>query len=208
MTDEIYEIEDIIPIDYQKYLESTMLGWNFPWVFNKSLVSPDETFQGRKDNHSGFMHFLYENGKPDSHFFNLIYPLVLSITSKSPVKFNNLVRMRAVLTLPNASTDLDHHMPHIDSWSPHWNAIYYVNDADGDTFIFNETNENYDSGLSDIKKIQEGKFTIKRRITPKRGKILIFPGKYYHTSSFCKDYPYRCIININLESFRDMIPNE
>jgi hypothetical protein len=33
-------------------------------------------------------------------------------------------------------------MPHIDSFFPHWNAIYYVNDSDGDTVIFNETNDN------------------------------------------------------------------
>lgn len=205
MNDDIYEIEDIIPIDYQKHLEDTLLGWNFPWIFNKSLVSPDETFQGRKDNHAGFMHFLYENGRTDSVFFNLVYPMVLSITSKSPVKFNNLVRMRAILTLPNTSSGLEHHMPHIDSWSPHWNAIYYVNDSDGDTFIFNEVNENYDPGLEDITRIKEGKFTVKKRITPKRGKIVIFPGKYYHTSSFCKNSPWRCVINMNLETFKDML---
>lgn len=204
MTDEIYEIEDIVPVDYQKYIEDVMLGWNFPWVFNKSLVSPDDIFQGRSDNHPGFMHFFLENGKA-SEFFNLVYPMVLSITSKSPVKFTNVLRMRGVLTLSNKSSELEHHMPHIDTWSPHWNAIYYVNDADGDTFIFNETNENYDSGAADINLIKQGNFTVKKRITPKRGKIVLFPGKYYHTSSYAREFPYRSVININLENFRDKI---
>jgi hypothetical protein len=90
-------------------------------------------------------------------------------------------------------------MPHIDSFFPHWNAIYYVNDSDGDTFIFNETNDTYDAGQDDIIRIKENKFTVKKRITPKKGKILIFPGKYYHSSSFARESKFRCVINMNLE---------
>jgi hypothetical protein len=91
-------------------------------------------------------------------------------------------------------------MPHIDTWFPHWNAIYYVNDCDGDTFIFNEVNETYDPGESDINKIKDMQFTVKRRITPKKGKIVIFPGKYYHSSSYTRNSRYRCVVNINLEN--------
>lgn len=200
MIDDIIEIDNIIPVDYQNHLKTLMTGFEFPWVFNKNLVSPDDCFIGREDNHSGFNHFFYEQGVPTSNYFNLLYPLVLSITSQSQVKFNRLIRMRANLTLRNRDSSLDYHLPHIDSWFPHYNAIYYVNDSDGDTVIFNETNETYDRGDADIEKIKSANFTIKKRITPKQGKILIFPGKYYHSSSFCKDNSYRCVININLDS--------
>tara|TARA_B100001142_G_C14023996_1_gene535466 strand:+ start:27 stop:365 length:339 start_codon:yes stop_codon:yes gene_type:complete len=107
--------------------------------------------------------------------------------------------MRANLTLPNKTSTLDHHMPHIDSFFEHWNAIYYVNDSDGDTVIFNETNDDYDAGKDDIMRIQSNDFTIKQRIEPKQGRVVIFPGKYYHSSSFCKDSPYRAVINMNLD---------
>ncbi len=200
MNDDIIEIENIIPLDYQNHLKNLMTGFEFPWVFNKSLVSPDQCFQGREDNHMGFNHFFYEKGVPSSNYFNLVYPLVLSITSQANIKFNRLIRMRANLTMCNKESSLEYHLPHIDSWFPHWNAIYYVNDSDGDTFIFNEVNENYDRGQADIQKIQNYNFTVNRRITPKQGKILIFPGKYYHSSSFCKNNPYRCVININFDN--------
>jgi hypothetical protein len=108
--------------------------------------------------------------------------------------------MRANLTLNSAGSSLKHHLPHIDSFFPHYVAIYYVNDSDGDTIIFNETNDSYDSGDADINKIKTGPFTIKRRVTPKKGKVLIFEGKYYHTSSWPIVNKCRSVININLEN--------
>jgi hypothetical protein len=199
MNDNIYEIENIIPIDYQNHIEKTMLGSNFPWYYNPSLVSPDQQFSQRADNHQGFNHLFLEAGKISPHFESL-YPLVLSITSHPCIVSNNLVRMRANLTLNSAGSSLEHHLPHIDSFFPHYVAIYYVNDSDGDTIIFNETNDSYDSGDADINKIKTGPFTIKRRVTPKKGKVLIFEGKYYHTSSWPIVNKCRSVININLEN--------
>ena len=66
---------------------------------------------------------------------------------------------------------------------PHYNAIYYVNDSDGDTVIFNETNKDYSEDFGVMK---ENKFTVKQRITPEKGKVVVFPGHYYHASSFAK----------------------
>lgn len=195
---DIIEIENIIPVDYQKHLLDTMTGWDFPWVVNKNIVSGDAPFLSQKNNPLGFNHFLFEKGQPTSSYFNLIYPLVLSITSQSGIPCNRLFRMRANLTVPNQRLESDLLMPHIDSFHKHWVAIYYVNDSDGDTVIFNEKNDDFDSGEADIRRIKEGKFTIKRRITPKQGKLVAFPGEYYHTASFCKESDFRCLININL----------
>jgi hypothetical protein len=195
---DIIEIENIIPVDYQNHLLDLMTSFNFPWVFNPNMVSGDECFLNNKDNHAGFNHFFFEQNEKTSQYFDLVYPLVLSITSRANVPFNRLIRMRANLTLSNPNSSLNWHMPHIDSYFPHYNAIYYVNDSDGDTVIFNEVNEDYDSGNKDIQAIKENNFTIKHIVTPKKGKILIFPGKYYHTSSYAKESKYRMVININL----------
>lgn len=192
---DIIEIENIIPVDYQNHLLETFTGWDFPWILNKNVVSGDDCFLNQKNNPPGFNHFFYEKNAPTSNYFQLVYPLVLSITSQANVPFNRLFRMRANLSLANGE---GHMMPHIDSFHPHWVAIYYVNDSDGDTIIFNETNDDFDSGQSDIDRIKENKFTIQRRVTPKKGKLLAFPGKYYHTASFCKTSDYRCLLNINL----------
>lgn len=192
---DIIEIDNIIPVDYQNHIESTLTGWEFPWVLNKNIVSGDACFKDLKNNPPGFNHFFYEKNAPVSNFFQLVYPLVLSITSQGNVPFNRLYRMRANLTLANGTGAL---MPHIDSFHPHWNAIYYVNNSDGDTIIYNETNDDYDPGKADIDRIKANNFTIKHRVTPKKGKLIAFPGKYYHTASYCEESPFRCLININL----------
>ncbi len=198
---DIIEIENIIPVDHQRYIADVMTGFSFPWVLNKNIVSGDDCFIDQKNNPPGFNHFLYEHNKSTSSFFDMVYPIVLSLTSHvKNLPINRLIRMRANLTLANQSKEMDQFMPHIDSFFPHYVAIYYVNDSDGDTIIFNETNDDYDSGEKDINKIKTGPFTIKQRITPKQGKVVLFPGKYYHTASFCKDTEYRCLININLGS--------
>jgi len=200
MTNDIIVIDNIIPKDYQDHILNLMTGWDFGWVFNQSMVSGDEDFQTQEDNHAGFNHFFYEHNEPKSMHFNVMYPLVLSITSQANVSFNQLIRMRANLTLPNKVSKLDWHMPHIDSFFEHWNAIYYVNDSDGDTVIFNETNDTYSSGQDDIIRIKENNFTVKQRVTPKKGRILIFPGKYYHSSSWARNSKFRMVINMNLRN--------
>ena len=196
---DIIEIDNIIPVDYQNHIEKIMLGSNFPWYYNPNLVSPDQPFLQRADNHQGFNHLFLESSTPSGHFES-VYPLVLSITSNPCFTVNNLVRMRANLTLNNSQSTLEHHLPHIDTWRPHWVAIYYVNDSDGDTIIFNETNDTYNSGQTDIDKSLSGKFTINRRVTPKKGKVLIFEGKYYHTSSWPTMNKCRSVINMNFEN--------
>jgi hypothetical protein len=103
--------------------------------------------------------------------------------------------MRFNLTHQNKHSKLDWHMPHIDSLYPHYIAIYYVNDSDGDTFIFNESNPTFEK---DFSYMQDHKFTVRDRITPKKGRVVIFPGHIYHASSFARRSPFRCVVNINL----------
>ena len=198
---DIIEIENIIPVDHQNYIKDLMTGFNFPWVLNKNIVSGDDCFLNQKNNPPGFNHFFYEQNKATSSFFETVYPIVMSLTSQvKDLPINRLIRMRGNLTLANQSKNLEQFMPHIDSFFPHYVAIYYVNDSDGDTILFNETNDDYDSGDKDINMIKTGPFSIKHRVTPKQGKLLLFPGNRYHTASFCKDTDFRCLININLGS--------
>ena len=92
--------------------------------------------------------------------------------------------------------DVPHHNPHVDFYQPHQTALYYVNDSDGDTVIFNETFDDLTVEQA-AKYADENKFTIKQRISPKKGKMALIDGKYYHASMHPIRASSRIVITFN-----------
>lgn len=187
--------DDIISKEYQNYILNLINEEDFPLYFRPNIVSYH--YGNVNTNINGFTHLLFENQKPQSQYFNTIYPLVLNITEKTKIKFNCLDRMRFNFILQERNSNLQYHMPHIDNYTPHLVAIYYVNDCDGDTFIFDQKldilSEDRDKEI-----IENNNWTIKTQISPKKGRLLVFDGRYYHASSYTKNSYYRCVINMNL----------
>jgi hypothetical protein len=187
--------DNIVSKDYQNYILNLVNEEDFPLYFRPNIVT--HNYETEPLNIHGFTHQLFEQNKSTSNYFSTIYPMVLSITEKTKIKFNCLDRMRFNFVLGNPDSKLDYHMPHIDNYSSHLVAIYYVNDCDGDTVIFNEMLENPSYEKDEIM-LQKNEWTIKQRVSPKKGRLLIFDGRYYHASSYTKTQPYRCVINMNL----------
>ena len=69
-------------------------------------------------------------------------------------------------------------------------AVYYVNDSDGDTIIF-DGKYNKDTEYTDLK--------IKQRISPKKGRIVMFDSEYIHAASLPSSGK-RIVLNINYRS--------
>jgi hypothetical protein len=187
--------DDVITKDYQRYILNLVNEEDFPLYFRPNTVSYN--YSDVKQNIHGFTHQLFENNKSVSPYFNTIYPMVLSITEKTGVRFNTLERMRFNFVLGNSESKIDYHMPHVDNYSPHLVAIYYVNDCDGDTVIFDQFLE-VPLSEKDDEMLQFNTWTVKKRIEPKMGRLVVFDGRYYHASSYTKTQPYRCVINMNL----------
>lgn len=187
--------DDVISKDYQRYILNLVNEQDFPLYFRPNIVTYN--YSDVKQNIHGFTHQLFEHNKSVSTYFNTIYPMVLSITEKTGVRFNTLERMRFNFVLGNPESKMDYHMPHVDNYTPHLVAIYYVNDCDGDTVIFDQFLE-VPSVEKDEEMIQLNTWTVKKRIEPKMGRLVVFDGRYYHASSYTKTQPYRCVINMNL----------
>ena len=110
----------------------------------------------------------------------LLLPLLFTFCEKAGVPFKTLLRIRLGL-FPRTMIDVPHHNPHVDFYQAHNNALYYVNDSDGDTIVFNETYEDVSQEQSALY-TKEGKFTVARRISPKKGRMIGFDGRHYHAS--------------------------
>tara|TARA_A100001035_G_C27636355_1_gene432446 strand:- start:197 stop:823 length:627 start_codon:yes stop_codon:yes gene_type:complete len=199
MEDDVIEIENIIGKTYQKTLLDRVTEKQFPWYLNKHQVSSDMFTKDNDINPVGWNHFLFEEQKIISPIFDLFHPLVMTIQDLNLFPNASLERMRLNLNEMARDNPHEHHLPHIDSWYDHWNVIYYLNDSSGETYIFNETNKEYDT--NDQEYVRNTKFTVKKKITPKQGKIVAFPGHYYHSSSPNRNSPYRILCNINFAGF-------
>lgn len=87
---------------------------------------------------------------------------------------------------------------HIDSNVQHIAIIYYINDSSGDTHIFNNINgNNAESNFLNQYTINGSNVALKRKITPKMGRVIAFDGNLLHYGDYPK-YGDRFVLNINL----------
>jgi hypothetical protein len=180
------------------YIEDTILSSNtIRWVFcaetstysedNSSFITENtlDTFQ--------FEHRIIsaKYGVVDPELLSTILSPLVDEYQKNWTNYPCLINIsRAkinILTQNSLSKDL-YHTPHIDEDIKHWVMVYYINDTDGDTYIFNETCDGTEKQL-----------TINRCISPEKGKFVVFNGKYFHSSSSPKKSTIRSVININFQ---------
>jgi hypothetical protein len=84
--------------------------------------------------------------------------------------------------------DDTHHFPHTDVDELENNvktAIYYVNDSDGETYLFNEKAPKHSDSV-----------TIYKTVMPKKGKMLIFDSNTFHSSSSPIKSNIRIVLNV------------
>ncbi len=134
----VIEIDDVIPKLYQDQIETEASADTMAWFFNRE--------SGRRvdvgTSYGGFSHVAYrfnnETASSLSPLTALLLPLLYTFCDKAGVPFKQLLRIRLGMFTQNAAGG-PYHNAHVDFYLPHYNALYYVNDSDGDTFVFNET---------------------------------------------------------------------
>ena len=193
----IHIIDNLISTTFQEEIKNTLLGHSFPWyfaediTFGKSLIESENLGQP----HPAHAHLFCRNKNPTSNYFDLVMPLAHIGSSEVNFKFNEVVQCRSFLQYPLNNTFLKKQVDrlHIDLPYDHLVVLYYVVDSDGDTLIVDKTREGnieeYHHNVED--------YNIIQRVKPKRGRAVIFDGKYYHTAEQ-PTQNMRCIINFNI----------
>ena len=123
----------------------------------------------------------------DQNALECMAPIIAKI-----VEFNGrdtkILRIRLGLkTFKHGFKSGNYNLPHIDYHFPHKTFILYMNETDGDTFVFNEVYSGKD--LTE--------FTVKERINPIENRAVILDGYQYHTASNPMNHDTRVIVNIN-----------
>jgi hypothetical protein len=190
---QLIQLEDVIPRPYQDQLEAetSALGW----YFHKETARPGLSFAR---NYSGFFHMAFDAASPapvQSAINALLVPLLFVSMDKAKLKLNDLIRVRLGM-FPENPLDVPYHNPHVDFYEPHLVGLYYVNDSDGDTVVFNETCDKVGLDQS-VTYANQGKFTELARIAPKKGRMAFFDGRHYHASMHPITHPQRIVVTFN-----------
>lgn len=175
-------IDNVLPYSLADEIELMLTDDNFPWYY-----VPDVTYSADKIGKfiPGFQHRYYN---PDEGVTSSFFPLVSCIPH---IVFNKLnydvtpkvIRCKSFLQLPLIRDNkYEHNSRHIDLPFPHTVCLYYANDTDGDTFIYDNQNK-----------------TLIQQVTPRKNRVVIFDGMCYHASSLPTIHK-RIIINFDVEA--------
>ena len=162
----------ILPEAMALEIEQVLLGFRFPWHYYPNTNARD--LQTNAGDAPQFVHGFIQNEKRFSQYANVPEAII----ERMGLPKNEIIRAKANILGRDREPLV--HPAHTDDQEPHWVLIYYVNDSDGDTCLF-EGDE------------------VTKRITPKRGRVLVFDGSIRHASSSPVETPFRCVFNFNLK---------
>lgn len=180
------EIPNIVDLEYQTKLYNTVTSVEFPWHYLEDTTYERATKPSIST--PGFTHLLFSNDGKQSEYFNLFKPVFENGCAAVGLKPISVMRFRLGFLL-KTRYNLPHqpyvyNEPHVDFEVDHYTALYYVNDADGDTVLFNQTEPS-------------PSYTQKLAISPDRGKFAVFNGRHYHASTCPKMKPSRIVLTMN-----------
>ena len=197
---EIYVIDDFIELEYQEDIRSILLagyqylGKDFPWYYIED-VTADGDADSQHRAALGHEYIIFDEGQSIEdqkateeidHFHYLFLAMLKHVCVRMNIKKINVLQGRSFLQFPLNLKDKSVDTPHVDLQQEHLVALYYVCDSDGDTIIYNERHEPADKV-----------YTVKQRVTPKQGRMVLFDGSLYHTAEQPK-HNVRCVVNYNL----------
>jgi hypothetical protein len=174
-------IDNLVSVEFQNDIESTLSSGNFPWYFHGQSVNYQNTEKyvvdtNTTDTHQ-FSHIFVREGQMNSSFGHLIEPFLSTLE----LKLENVYRVQSNMLTKDGSYPENHYQcPHVDfalDDDGTTSLLYYVNDSDGDTFFF------------------DGDRTTINRVTPAKGRAVMFKSNLLHAGSPPKLHKARMIIN-------------
>lgn len=201
--DDLIVIDDFIPKQLQERLDFLLHSESFNWVYSKNTAHNLKSFDDYVKNFSGVYPSVRDDGQMVSNIFHQNAPeelmqakwldmftsLIWFMFDRVPeVTISEYDRVKANMNLKK-SEEWEHKIatPHIDSkFLNRKSLLYYVNSSDGDTIIYNER---YADTLDNIP------LTQRQRVTPKRGRAILFDSDIVHSHMYNTEADTRAIIN-------------
>jgi len=171
-----FVFDDVVPAQYQDFLCAELDPRQLTWKFLKDITYAGVT--GKAPN-PAFVHSVFGRGEPLSTAYYVLLPLLYLACERHGLTIKELVRIKINL-FPNRNK-LEPNLPHVDLDDPHWVMLYYPFDSDGDTIFYTDNTAAEELG----------------RVSPKKGRGLLFDGSLHHSSSNPMQHSDRVTVNYN-----------
>lgn len=182
---------DFVKPRVQDAVERLLLDNNFPYFYVNESSTPHD--HDTDDKTTGltmldantveapqFFHMFVADSKVNSAAYAEIAPIANKLLDCVDGDYF-MYRCKVNMNLIDTRFEGKYHTPHIDNgFDEQVTAIYYVNNADGDTFFFDNAGK------------------VVKRVTPKKGTLVMWKGKVFHAKSSPIKSPCRVVINFNL----------
>lgn len=173
-------IENLLSLQHYNFVRSKLDTPALSWYYAETTAND---FDSKKPFHSSFSHLIYKKDQGVvSELFDSVVPILLTALDKQQKSLKELLRIRAGLITRTPQEII--HDAHKDDSIDHITGLYYLNDTDGDTVIYNE-------------KEKSNNYTIKERLTPKANTWHQFNGAHYHSSSAPTQQEKRITLTFN-----------
>jgi len=190
--------ENFLPQDDFLLLQEQVLSRYFPWFYCEyvSLAVKDNDIKDPAAVETdGYHHVFYDKEwNVESYVNEHLHLLYYIIEKKLNLQMKKLIRSRGSVKSPRIGfTKHNYNLPHVDYFFPHETIIYYLNNSDGNTRIFDQKFLNIgNNGIG----YNEG-FTVFQEVEPKANRLLWFNGLQYHTASNPLNCNRRIVLNLN-----------
>ena len=185
-------IYNFLPKKFQDEIGLMMTANSFPWYYRPRESSGRPKLNDPMYHYThDFVHTFYDDEQgPMSNYYTFLQPIKYFAEEKGYPN-NGFHRLKANLNLQDPDfKEGQCFEPHVDMPSPHTVCIYYVNDSDGHTYIFDK--------MFDQSNPDQTKFGEYKTVKPIKGRAVFFNGLYYHAGSSPIKDQSRIIINADL----------
>lgn len=183
-------IDDVIPPKLQDEIHDYLMAqpvWRF--IEDMSYSSMRQPYPSH-----GFSCLIKhpEHGMQQQEIYDKVsVPIIEGLLNKIDIPEKIIYFNRAFLQVPldgkfiKATNGI-----HVDLPQDHYACVYYVTGSDGDTIVYEQSTKDTQYG-STVEVVEH------KRVTPKKGRMVLFDGSRFHCSSQPRNH-YRCIVNFDL----------
>jgi hypothetical protein len=166
-----------------KAIRDVVLGAQFPWFFHHDVVNLTEQLEDVTLH--AFRHTVWMHNQCQSGFAPMFEPLIEKMMELTGGQLVALPKVIINLTMNHGVQNGN--MAHIDGMMDleteelkRYTGVYYLNESDGDTLIYD------DDGV-----------TVIGSISPKADRLLVFPSAVLHSRQLPLNHTVRAVVNLN-----------